>query len=226
MLKSFSIMSGVFLLSGLTESVEVTDWVHLTQMVTFIVAAAGLLFGLWRYIIIPLYRVYAKIRNSSSVLSGHLPTLLKIAEDFPSTENDPSTLKTELTSVQHEIEFLMWYQEILSKELLGGFNSICFFECDESGRVVFMSKAWASLTGKSVADALGWGWTNSINPPEREKILIEWEKNIQFQENFQLDFKLTDNTKTNIPVRCRVFVLKRTGNKLYVIGNIAEHLTP
>lgn len=199
------------------------DWTNASQIATSVAAVGGLLFGLWRYVGVPVYNVFARVRESSAAISENLPSLLRLAEHYPSTIDDPCPLKTEIAKLSHDIEFLNWYRGILSKELLGGFPSICFFECDASGRIVFISKSWQLLTGMDCLDSLGWGWTNAIHPSEREKFLEGWEKNIAFQENFQLDFRIIGADKQPSKVRCKVFVLKRKQGELSVIGSIEEN---
>jgi PAS domain S-box-containing protein len=47
---------------------------------------------------------------------------------------------------------------------------------DPDGAVRYLNPAYEALTGRPVADALGWGWTEDLHPGDRGRALLAWEQ--------------------------------------------------
>jgi PAS domain S-box-containing protein len=47
------------------------------------------------------------------------------------------------------------------------------FEVDAQGNTVFVNQYWSDLTGMTIAEALGQGWTRVLHPDDLEHIRAE-----------------------------------------------------
>ena len=63
------------------------------------------------------------------------------------------------------------------------------FQTDESGNCLFVNPRWRSLTGLSLAEAEGQGWTSALHPDDRERVFTEWKRATQQHREFALEYR-------------------------------------
>ena len=72
------------------------------------------------------------------------------------------------------------------------------FQTDELGNCLFVNPRWRSLTGLSLAQAKGQGWTRAIHPEDRDRVFTEWERATQENREFALEYRFkTTKGKVN-----------------------------
>jgi PAS domain S-box-containing protein len=59
-------------------------------------------------------------------------------------------------------------------------SAVGLFRADSAGGFLYINRGWTTITGRTVASALGQGWQTSVHPEDRERVLSEW-KSVQDQ---------------------------------------------
>ena len=63
------------------------------------------------------------------------------------------------------------------------------FQTDDSKNCLFVNPRWRSLTGLSLAEAEGQGWTQAIHPDDRDRVFAEWERAAEENREFALEYR-------------------------------------
>ena len=63
------------------------------------------------------------------------------------------------------------------------------FQTDEAGNCLFVNPRWIELTGLSLAEAKGQGWTSALHPDDRDRVFTEWEQATQEHREFALEYR-------------------------------------
>ena len=72
------------------------------------------------------------------------------------------------------------------------------FQTDEAGNCLFVNPRWVELTGLSLAEAEGQGWTRALHPSDRHRVFAEWEQATQENREFALEYRFkTTEGKVN-----------------------------
>ena len=87
------------------------------------------------------------------------------------------------------------------------------FQTDEAGNCLFINPRWKSLTGLSLAEAKGQGWTRAIHPEDRDRVFAEWERATQEHREFALEYRFqTTEDKVNWVFGRALAIYDETGN--------------
>ena len=72
------------------------------------------------------------------------------------------------------------------------------FQTDVMGNCLFVNPRWRSLTGLTLAQAEGQGWTQALHPEDRNRVFAEWERATQEGREFALEYRFqTSQGKVN-----------------------------
>ena len=72
------------------------------------------------------------------------------------------------------------------------------FQTDEAGNCLFVNPRWKSLTGLSLAEAKGQGWTQALHTDDRDRVFAEWELATKENREFALEYRFqTPKGKVN-----------------------------
>ncbi|MHC5055235.1 MAG: PAS domain S-box protein [Planctomycetota bacterium] len=63
------------------------------------------------------------------------------------------------------------------------------FETDRDGRVLYTNPKWCSITGMSMEESLGFGWTGALHPDDRERMLAEWNECLREKRGYSGRFR-------------------------------------
>ena len=63
------------------------------------------------------------------------------------------------------------------------------FQTDESGNCLFVNPRWTELTGLSLTQARGRGWTEALHPKDRDRFFLEWEQATREGREFVLEYR-------------------------------------
>jgi PAS domain S-box-containing protein len=63
------------------------------------------------------------------------------------------------------------------------------FHTDATGRCTYVNDRYCQIAGLSREEAAGEGWQQGLHPDDREKIIVEWERSVQENCPFQLEYR-------------------------------------
>jgi PAS domain S-box-containing protein len=63
------------------------------------------------------------------------------------------------------------------------------FETDAAGEGLFVNERWSQLSGLTNEEALGSGWSRSVHPEDRERLLSGWQAAAQEGREFTVEFR-------------------------------------
>ena len=79
----------------------------------------------------------------------------------------------------------------------------CIFLADSIGQWVYCNSPWTKMTGLSVPDSLGHGWTGALHPDDKEKVLEQWTMALRERKDLSLEFRLVTAAGHVLWVACR-----------------------
>ena len=68
-------------------------------------------------------------------------------------------------------------------------SPVGIYRTDEKGRCVYVNEKWRSMTGMTSEEALGDGWKKALHPDDRYKIVREWNKCVNENRDFYLEYR-------------------------------------
>jgi PAS domain S-box-containing protein len=63
------------------------------------------------------------------------------------------------------------------------------FQTDKDGSVLYLNNKWLAITGMSLQEALGFGWTQALHPEDRPQILAEWARCLEEKRGYDGEFR-------------------------------------
>ncbi|MBE9157097.1 response regulator [Nodosilinea sp. LEGE 06152] len=72
---------------------------------------------------------------------------------------------------------------------LSRFAPVGIFLTNAEGRCTYVNDRWCQVAQLSPQAALGNGWAAAVHPEDRQRVLDEWEKAFQAQQEFALEFR-------------------------------------
>ncbi|MEE8397646.1 MAG: PAS domain S-box protein, partial [Desulfobacterales bacterium] len=73
--------------------------------------------------------------------------------------------------------------------LLSESSPLGVFQTDSEGRVLYLNSKWLEITGMSKEDALGFGWSESLHPEDRPRVLADWAKCLEEGVGYDGEFR-------------------------------------
>lgn len=99
-------------------------------------------------------------------------------------------------------------------------SSIAMFECDETGKCIWVNPALSRLFGIERNDMLENGWLKAIVPEERDKVYSIWVNSIKNDIPYSCDYHII-NQETGEKLYCRA----QTTSTKYASKNSGYHGT-
>ncbi|CAA7623109.1 PAS domain S-box protein [Magnetospirillum sp. SS-4] len=72
---------------------------------------------------------------------------------------------------------------------LVGLTPVGMFETDANGACVFANQPAAGILGCSPQDMLGYGWTGTLHPDDRQRVTGEWTRSLETGGMFQSEYR-------------------------------------
>ncbi len=63
-------------------------------------------------------------------------------------------------------------------QTLAQLSPVGIFKTDPEGATTYVNKRWAELSGLTLNDAMGDGWLRAVHPEDREKLILNWRKDV------------------------------------------------
>ncbi len=95
----------------------------------------------------------------------------KVRDEIIQTGNANHALLLSLVSRLNKMEGELERNTFLTQQSLRG---IPCFTADIKGRTTWVSRAWIDMTGMSLQESLGFGWTMAIAQRDKERVYKEW----------------------------------------------------
>lgn len=76
---------------------------------------------------------------------------------------------------------------------------------DQTRNFTYFSKAWLELTGKSIRDLVGFGWTDLIHSGDKENFISIYLSSFKKQEPFSVEFRIWSNKRQYRWLMCNGF---------------------
>jgi PAS domain S-box-containing protein len=68
------------------------------------------------------------------------------------------------------------------------------FHTDKEGRVHYTNKRWQEMTGLTLEESLGFGWSNALHPDDKKTLLEEWNRCLSEQKGYSGEFRLVSKS--------------------------------
>ncbi|WGV25996.1 PAS domain S-box protein [Halotia branconii] len=59
-------------------------------------------------------------------------------------------------------------------QLLAEASPVCIFHTDINGKALYLNQCWSQITGLTLEESLGKGWTKALHPDDRDRVLNLW----------------------------------------------------
>ncbi len=63
------------------------------------------------------------------------------------------------------------------------------FRADATGKCLYVNERWCSIAGIDMEAASGYGWITAIHPDDRERVVNEWNRAVQYQRQFMFEYR-------------------------------------
>ncbi|MBF2088134.1 MAG: PAS domain S-box protein [Synechococcales cyanobacterium K44_A2020_017] len=83
-------------------------------------------------------------------------------------------------------------------ETLAQLLPVGIFRTDHEGNRLYVNQRWCAITGIHTPEASGSQWAEALHPTDRDRVVAEWQRSVQAQESFQLEYRFlrADQTVT------------------------------
>jgi PAS domain-containing protein len=186
------------------------------------VEAIGALITLAGFVWAFLRWVWPAIRGTGSALSGLLTVgmrsdelLESVAEAKTNAQllrsikhevmpNGSGSLRDAVTRTEAKVNMLVAQQRARADSD----DDAALLDCDEAGRVEWLSRALMIWTQRTSDELKGSGWISSIHPDEREDVAEEWFRCVRFQRQFDAAFQMINRAGDIFIVRMAASPIK------------------
>ncbi len=69
------------------------------------------------------------------------------------------------------------------------------FRTDETGKCLYVNERWCLIAGMDAETALDSGWVTAIYPEDRERVMNEWGRAVQYQRQFISEYRFQTREK-------------------------------
>jgi PAS domain S-box-containing protein len=73
--------------------------------------------------------------------------------------------------------------------LLNEFSPVGMFRTDEKGAVLYTNPQWQRITGLTLEESIGFGWTRALHPDDKGRILEDWSECLREEKGYSGEFR-------------------------------------
>lgn len=81
--------------------------------------------------------------------------------------------------------------ELLFRGLTHG-APVAMFKTNKEGECIFVNDGWIKYSGLTYQQSLGYGWTDSIHPDDKDRILSGWHQALKNKEDYLTDLRFVN----------------------------------
>lgn len=130
-------------------------------------------------------------------------------------------LKDEITERQRVEAVLRTREE--SFRLLVNYSPVGIFQTDSQGNCLFVNPKWVEMTGLSLEQAQGTGWSNALHPDDSKLVFQQWYSAAQTGREFLLEYRfLTPQGKVTWVRGSAVAISDRAGEVTGYLGTVTD----
>lgn len=162
------------------------EWKTVLDLIVAAGGASAIMFALW---------VWSRPRFSN--LLTFWSTFKKMQEDLTFVKGELSnngggSVKDAVMRSERKIEEISRDLNLVKgiQRAMMNRTKIGFFETDEKGRFVWVSRHYLEMTGKQLGDVLVNGWGASIALDQRHKVISEWDDCVKHDRDFEMEYDI------------------------------------
>ncbi|MFC1888415.1 PAS domain S-box protein [Thermodesulfobacteriota bacterium] len=69
------------------------------------------------------------------------------------------------------------------------------FHTDSEGRVLYTNNRWQEITGLTLEESLGFGWSNALHPDNKKALLEEWGRCLSEEKGYSGEFRFVSKSE-------------------------------
>lgn len=163
--------------------------------------------------------IYKKYYSPTVEFFKDMKIAIRVAKEQLSPNGGSSLLDSQkrIEKKQEHIEYVVLMQ-VDRNRLLSDVLGVIETEADDKGNLVYASRGYLQLVGRTIQEVLGNGWVTCVDPKDRETVFEEWQSCVSQKREFSMDVTLVSSLGESIKVHGKSKVVKNsTGD---VIGHI------
>jgi two-component system, sensor histidine kinase and response regulator len=108
-------------------------------------------------------------------------------------------------------------------KLLAEASPACIFHADVDGNVLYFNQRWSEITGCSLEESLGTGWTKAVHPDDREQLFLAWNQARIIKAIYKYEHRFLRDDSTVVWVICQALPEFRDDGEIKgYIGTITD----
>ncbi|MDZ8186688.1 MAG: PAS domain S-box protein [Nostoc sp. ChiSLP02] len=88
-------------------------------------------------------------------------------------------------------------------ELLAEASPACIFYTHINGNILYFNQRWGEITGCTLQESLGKGWTNAVHPDDLEQLLLTWNQATADGREYKYEHRFVHKNGTIVWVICQ-----------------------
>jgi PAS domain S-box-containing protein len=102
-------------------------------------------------------------------------------------------------------------------------SPVGIFRTDAQGNCVYVNRQWCEMTGISFEQSLGAGWLEALHPDDRDRVLTTWQRAVQDNLPFDLEYRFQRPDRKNIWVVGQALAEQRNGEAVTgYVGTVTD----
>ncbi|MEH2160954.1 MAG: PAS domain S-box protein [Nostoc sp.] len=108
-------------------------------------------------------------------------------------------------------------------KLLAEASPACIFHTDVDRNALYFNQRWSEITGYSLEESLGTGWTKAVHPDDRDQLLLIWNQARTDKSTYKYEHRVLRNDHTVVWVICQALPEFRDDGEIKgYIGTITD----
>lgn len=190
------------------------------EIVGLLIGVGTVVTALWKYVIRPVYRWAASIKDVHQKVQ-------RIWQELQ--PNGGSSIRDQLnrtTEMIARIETRQIISEQIDKQVFAAL-SLGVFRTDADGRFTEVNRNFCRITGRTQDEVEGTNWTNCIHPEDIVGLYAEWKACVADGRQFERSYRFVRPDGAVQPVHGRACpLLDRDDNSLGYFGTIEKQGEP
>ncbi|MCW5312806.1 PAS domain S-box protein [Nostoc sp. KVJ3] len=108
-------------------------------------------------------------------------------------------------------------------KLLAEASPVCIFHTDANSNALYFNQRWSEITGCSIEESLGKGWTKAVHPEDCEQLLLIWDRARSDKTIYKYEHRFLRDDLTVVWVICQALPEFRDDGEIKgYIGTITD----